>query len=318
MVTRLTDAICLAGDFSGLQRFVLRVKTAGKAQAKRLRARSFLLEVLEHAALWVIQKNLGVCDEDILVRGGDGFLVRISSAANPAQINELTKDLQRKLWSQFGGQVQLAVGWAATVVEARARLERRKRTPATAVLKRDGIWDVGHWSQPPLDEPCEVCREFPGRQAVRDEDDEVLHCRSCLEARRIGQEITRREWFRAGQGSLHILGVAFKLCFSPDQRQSVLNMLGQPENGTYKLGVQKLFRILEFSADKSFRKSIQVYDSLRNHLTKRNHSLLAHGLLPVRREAFRSFWGTALAAFDLVDADIPRWPKLQLKLPPIA
>ena len=43
MVTKVTDSTCLAGDFSG----VLRVKTAGKAQEKRLRARSFLLEVLE-------------------------------------------------------------------------------------------------------------------------------------------------------------------------------------------------------------------------------------------------------------------------------
>ena len=34
----MTDTMYLAGDLSGIQRFVLRVKSAGKAQAKRLRA----------------------------------------------------------------------------------------------------------------------------------------------------------------------------------------------------------------------------------------------------------------------------------------
>ena len=40
----------LVCDLSGIQNYVLSVKTAGKAQAKRLRARSFLLELYERAA----------------------------------------------------------------------------------------------------------------------------------------------------------------------------------------------------------------------------------------------------------------------------
>ena len=39
----MSDTRYLAGDLSGIQRFVLRVKSAGQAQAKRLRARSLLL-----------------------------------------------------------------------------------------------------------------------------------------------------------------------------------------------------------------------------------------------------------------------------------
>ena len=74
----MADTTYLAGDFSGIQRFVLRVKTAGKAQAKRLRARSFFLELLEHAALSVIRTRFDVPDDDVLVRGGGGFLVRVS------------------------------------------------------------------------------------------------------------------------------------------------------------------------------------------------------------------------------------------------
>ena len=88
-MTDRAGAIYLAGDFSGIQRFVLRVKTAGKAQDKRLRARSFLLEVLEHAALSVIQARFAVSDDDVLVRGGGGFLVRVPAATASSRLDDL-------------------------------------------------------------------------------------------------------------------------------------------------------------------------------------------------------------------------------------
>lgn len=56
----------LAGDLSGIQRFVLQVKSTGKAQAKRLRARSFLLELVERAALWHVEQRFDATDDDIL------------------------------------------------------------------------------------------------------------------------------------------------------------------------------------------------------------------------------------------------------------
>ena len=66
----MAEEIYLAGDFSGIQRFVLRVKTAGKAQAKRLRARSFLLQLLEHATLSILRTRFALEEEDVLVQGG--------------------------------------------------------------------------------------------------------------------------------------------------------------------------------------------------------------------------------------------------------
>ena len=61
----------VAGDLSGIQRFVLRVKRAGKAQAKRLRARSFLLELVEHAALWHVQQSFPYFSgKSVLIREG--------------------------------------------------------------------------------------------------------------------------------------------------------------------------------------------------------------------------------------------------------
>ena len=206
----MNDAIYLAGDLSGIQRFVLGVKSVGKAQAKRLRARSFLLELFEHAALWTVQQRFQISDEDVLIRGGGGFLVRLSPKTGSA-LDQLDTDLQDKLWTELGGEVQLTLGWGDTPIDARARLEYRKRRPGSAVLQRSGGWDAQRWSRPPLDDPCQVCGQFSGTQVVDEEDEAVLHCTSCLSARRIGSELTRREWIRPGQGSIRALGVAFDL-----------------------------------------------------------------------------------------------------------
>ena len=207
----VADTTYLAGDFSGIQRFVLRVKTAGKAQAKRLRARSFFLELLEHAALSVIRTRFDVPDDDVLVRGGGGFLVRVSVVEGSSSFDELSASLQTALWDEFGGQIQFSLGWGATAADARVDLEGRKRMPGTRVLQREGGWDPGRLSQPPLGEPCGVCGDFRGSQVLEDDDGEILHCRTCLETRRIGQDLTRREWTRVGGDHLTVLGVDFEL-----------------------------------------------------------------------------------------------------------
>lgn len=52
----------VAGDLSGIQDYILGVRTVGKAQAKRLRARSFHVEIFEYAALATARDRLGITD----------------------------------------------------------------------------------------------------------------------------------------------------------------------------------------------------------------------------------------------------------------
>ena len=206
----MSKAVYLAGDFSGIQRYVLGVKSAGKAQAKRLRARSFLLELFEHAALWTIKERLRIADDDVLVRGGGGFLIRIRPDTDLVRLEEIRSGLQSKLWDESGGEVQFSLGWAETPWAARVHLEVQKRRIGAFMLQSSGGWNPAGWSQPPLDEPCEVCRQSPGQQSVQDEGEKVLHCRSCLEARKIGEKLTRWKWMRPGGSSVRALGVAFE------------------------------------------------------------------------------------------------------------
>ena len=213
----MSDALYVVGDLSGIQRFVLSVKAAGKAQAKRLRARSFLLELIERAALSHVRRRFRTSDDDVLTRGGGGFLVRLRPDADPAQLERLEVDLQSRLWDEFGGELQFALGWAGTPEDAHAELERRKRKPGRSVLQARESWNVEHLSRPSLADPCEVCGEFPGfRNVHEDEEDRVVrHCRSCLSARTIGANLTRAQWLREGGGSIGVLGVPFELLPEP-------------------------------------------------------------------------------------------------------
>ena len=124
----MSEAVYLACDFSGIQRYVLAVKSAGKAQAKRLRARSFLLELYEHAALATLIDRLGA-PTDILTSSGGGFLLRLPPETAPARLEEVSAELQRKLREEVGGQVQVSVGWDTTLLGARAHMEYWKRRP---------------------------------------------------------------------------------------------------------------------------------------------------------------------------------------------
>ena len=210
----MSKAVYLAGDFSGIQRFVFGVKSAGKAQAKRLRARSFLLELFEHAALQMLKDQLNVIDDnDVLVRGGGSFLVRVPPGTDSARVEDLHSDLQRRLWNESGGEIHISLGWAETPLAARARLEYRKRRPGNSLLQNGGRWNPANWSRPPLDKPCQVCGQFPGVRTVQDEDEGVRYCDSCLKARKLGEKLTQWKWMRSvpsGDGSAHAMDVAFE------------------------------------------------------------------------------------------------------------
>ena len=136
-------------------------------------------------------------------------------------------------------------------------------------------------------------------------DDAVGRLYRAVELR--GQQLVRQT-FGADLGKVSIG------CFPVVRRQEVIEKLGQPDDGLYKLGVRNLFQILEFSEDRSLGEKARIYDRIKDHLQKRNSSLLAHGSLPVRKESFESFWESSLSVLGVCDSDIPRWPKLILKL----
>lgn len=99
-----------------------------------------------------------------------------------------------------------------------------------------------------------------------------------------------------------------------DKRDGILREFQKPGGDAKQilLGVQSLYRLLEMEAIEEHA----IYPALKKHLAARNQSLLAHGLEPVSHDTFQKFWNAALAAMNIEEADIPRWPIIKLELPP--
>lgn len=203
------------GDFSGIQSYVLDVKTAGDEQARRLRARSFLLELFERAALFALRQRFGVADDDVLVRGGGGFTVRLPADADTGELDRLAAGLQHQLWQETGGEVQFALGWGyGTPEAARASLEHQKRQPARSLLQKDGRWAIADGASPllPLPDGCGVCGHSRGPQVKTESEEDPGRCRICEQAAQIGNRLTQWDWMRpteSGPGAVSALGVNF-------------------------------------------------------------------------------------------------------------
>lgn len=104
-------------------------------------------------------------------------------------------------------------------------------------------------------------------------------------------------------------------CIAEDKRDQFAKDNGEPDrNGEYKLPLQRLYRTLRFSDCPSLLEKAAVGNRLSPFLELRNKSLLAHGVKPFSKKEFARFRNTAMKAFDLDVADVPRWPRLQLKL----
>ena len=100
------------------------------------------------------------------------------------------------------------------------------------------------------------------------------------------------------------------------QRDQFVEDFDKPDRqGGYNLPLRRLYRSLRYSGCLSFREKAAVGDRLSQFLELRNRSLLAHGVNPFPNREFTRFRDAALDAFGLTMPDVPRWPRLPLKLP---
>lgn len=212
----MSESVYIACDLSGIQRYVLGIKAGGKAQAKRLRARSFLLELFERAALAVFQERLGIVGDDVLVSGGGGFLVRASSETDLQEAEKISMELERKVWNETGGEIQFSVGSGDAPTSARESLEYRKRRPGASILQNGDGWrtdGADALSQSSLNTPCKVCGRAPGKEEIEEDGENVLYCDRCANARKLGEKMVDWDWMHpaaGGDGVIPlVLGIGF-------------------------------------------------------------------------------------------------------------
>ena len=193
----------ILGDISGIQRYLFDVADAGGGQARRLRARSFYIQLLtEAAALRVLGAFCWPRDsEHFLLSGAGKFLLKGTADGDAdGRLQSLQREFADWLLRETHGELRLALGWAdgegeiATYREAMAAIQRAKLRPWAPVAGTG--WDPGRLILPPLDRPCSLCGHAA---AVEEElDDETgaarLVCSRCAADRNLGKLLPRARW----------------------------------------------------------------------------------------------------------------------------
>lgn len=167
-------ALIVAGDISGVQKFLYSISSEGAAKA--LRGRSVYLQLITEVVAQYLLNQLDLPLTNLLYAGGGNFYLIV-----PTQVEKSLPGLQaevtRKLWEAHEGNLRLALAW--TPVQAREfkigtfagvwervhdRLHRVKERPLAELRADEILQNVGTgYGKGGNVDTCPICgREDPG------------------------------------------------------------------------------------------------------------------------------------------------------------
>ncbi len=173
----------ILGDVSGIQNYLFDVSEVGGGQARRLRARSFLVQALaEFAAIRMLSDlNASLSSDRYLFSGAGKFILRFS--ADAAEVFKIAQSLNEQLLNETSGELRLSVGTGhgGSDVEdfrkAQSQLQLAKANPHRPSVE----WKPSKLILAPLDTPCVLCRRSKGNVTELDPDTKTnrLVCGQC-------------------------------------------------------------------------------------------------------------------------------------------
>lgn len=101
------------------------------------------------------------------------------------------------------------------------------------------------------------------------------------------------------------------------EQERFVAMFGAPdEKGVKLLGLEALVRAIDaFGRREGEPERYPIYESLKDHLAKRNGSILAHGIRPATAEDYQQFRTALCTGLGLAENDLPHWPVLRFGVP---
>lgn len=210
----------VAGKISGIQQFLFATSEAGGGQAKRLRARSFIISLLAEIAALRVLRALGWPTDDAhyVLHGAGKFL--LSGDTEHEAMNVLAGERRyicNWLAQHANGELQFALAAGSSAGnrlyayrDVHERLHATRARPWAP--EPNAVWDPTRLVLEPLDTPCSLCRRARATEDERDEDTGELRrvCRWCGATRRLGRQLPRGHWLviqdHVAEGDLDLLG----------------------------------------------------------------------------------------------------------------
>ncbi|MBM4049707.1 MAG: type III-A CRISPR-associated protein Cas10/Csm1, partial [Planctomycetes bacterium] len=218
----------LVGDLSGIQGYLYHIATVGAGGvARRLRARSFGLQMLAEVASLKVLHAFDLPLANVLMASGGKFYVLLPNLPTASEtLTALQRDSDKWLLASFHGELALSLAWmpvadrqfgtgaesggfSQVLRELYPRLRDQKQRRLHGVLTDARGWQESEFLRPPFPadrSACPSCHRFPAEFTIAPDDPEDKEvCQKCFDDAQLGSRLTRAEFVgfydRAERGS---------------------------------------------------------------------------------------------------------------------
>jgi CRISPR-associated protein Csm1 len=207
--------VLLVGDLSGIQDYLFDIATVGAGGvARRLRARSFYLQMLAEVAGLKVLRAFGLPPANVLMACGGKFYVLLPVIPSlEGRLEALRRECDDWLLGRFHGSLALNLAWtpitdkefgtgaeggsfSIALTRLHAQLAARKTRRLEGALVRESQWQEADFLREPFPADASVCRacgRFPAAYAS-EEGGEPDVCRHCHQDLRLGRRLPRAEF----------------------------------------------------------------------------------------------------------------------------
>lgn len=245
-----TRCVLLIGDVSGIQDYIFDISTIGAGGvAKRLRARSFFVQLLSDAASLRVLRALNLPIANLLMASGGKFYVLLP---NLPDIVDTLKDLQREfdewLLREFHGTLAVNLAWielpdsdfavgryGAALTRLHGILQQQKARRLAGALQDGNGWCQKFAREPFVGESvCLACHRFPATRFSPDRPPEegTDICEQCASQLDLGRRLTTAQFvsfFDDDEGEISCLGLSALLGDTPRKGAFLAVRLNNPD-----------------------------------------------------------------------------------------
>ncbi len=146
------------GDFSGIQKYIFAIASPNnEGVAKRLRARSFYVDIVNTVFSHYVADCFEVEQTNILLQSGGKFYCIVPTFNTTSErLNDIRNEFDQYLFEKFHGFVSVNLAWlicsgddiknySDSIVKLNELLSEEKATPFEQILKCDGKWASGQF-----------------------------------------------------------------------------------------------------------------------------------------------------------------------------
>lgn len=227
--------LLISGDFSGIQSYIFAAaRTSSREVAKRLRARSFLIDATISALAHTAVRRLEVpCQNLLMLCGGKFQLLAPNRPEQVERLEALRRETDRYLFERYKGEISVNLAWitfgpegfsdyGGTVTRLAQRLREEKNRPFAGQLAGVEGWREEAFSLYGDLSGKHLCPACQSRLIPREEET----CGACAIQAAVGGRLTRADtlWYSHRSGEVELLEDCY-LSFSPPEGGNVFQVV---------------------------------------------------------------------------------------------